>query len=92
MTAHPALVVLVVFAAATLEYLFPPFWGDTIMLSGCFLAGLDRVGSLEVFAAAFLGSCLGALGAYGLGRRFGPSSFAWFGKSRRGRRWRGSSR
>ena len=34
MTEHAALVAVVVFVAAATEYVFPPFWGDTIMLTG----------------------------------------------------------
>lgn len=86
MSAHPASVVIFVFAAAVLEYVFPPFWGDTVMLVGCFLAGLDRVDALHVFAAALLGSCLGAVAAYGIGRRFGAASLALCSRSARARR------
>ena len=74
MTEHSALVALLVFAAALLEYVFPPFWGDTIILVGCFLAGVGRAESWQVFTGMLLGSILGALTAYGLGLRFGEAS------------------
>ncbi|MEM7248870.1 MAG: DedA family protein [Acidobacteriota bacterium] len=70
---NPLLVIAVVFTSAMLEYVFPPFWGDTFMLLGCFLAGLDKVDPIAVLLAAILGSCLGACGAYGLGRRHGST-------------------
>jgi membrane-associated protein len=87
MDQHAALVALLVFAAALLEYVFPPFWGDTIMLVGCFLAGVDRADPVQVYAAAVLGSCLGALAAYGIGRRFGSASLSLMSRSRRARRF-----
>ena len=34
LAAHPGLLLLVVFDAAAIEYVFPPFWGDTLMLAG----------------------------------------------------------
>jgi len=83
MSAHPGLVVVTVFVAAALEYVFPPFWGDTIMLAGCSLAGLDRASAPSVFAAAFAGSCVGALCAYALGRRLGRAALGWLGRSKR---------
>ena len=86
MAAHPALVALLVFAAAAIEYVFPPFWGDTIMLTGCFLVGVDRADAAPVFAAAVLGSIVGALSAYGIGRRFGGASLRFLSRSRRARR------
>ena len=86
MSQHSALVAVIVFAAAAIEYLFPPFWGDTIMLAGCFLAGLDRVAAWQVFAAALAGSVVGALAAFELGRRFGDSSLRLMSRSSRATR------
>jgi membrane protein DedA with SNARE-associated domain len=86
MSAHPGLVVALVFVAAALEYVFPPFWGDTVMLAGCALAGLDRASALGVFGAAFAGSCVGALAAYALGRRLGRAALGVLGRSERARR------
>jgi len=83
MTEHSALVALLVFAAALIEYVFPPFWGDTILLVGCFLAGVGRAEPWQVFAGMLLGSILGALAAYGLGLRFGETSLRLMSRSRR---------
>lgn len=77
---QPVIVVFAVFAAAALEYVFPPFWGDTFMLAGCVLAGADHVSVPAVFAAAVTGSTVGAAAAYWLGHRFGRASFALAGR------------
>src|SRR6185369_14598131 len=81
LVAHPGALVFVVFAAAAIEYLFPPFWGDTVMLAGCAVAGLDRTSLPAVFVAAFLGSCAGAMGAFWIGRRFGQASLRLLARS-----------
>jgi membrane protein DedA with SNARE-associated domain len=83
MSAHPGLVVLLVCGGAFLEHVFPPFWGDTVMLIGAFLAGLGRVDGPSVFAAAFLGSCLGASAAYGMGHKYGRSCLRMLGRGGR---------
>ena len=82
---HPAVIVAAVFAAAVLEYVFPPFWGDTMMLGGCVLAGTHHVSAWAVFAAAVAGSSLGACAAYYLGHHFGRASLRLAG--RRAQRW-----
>ncbi len=70
--ALPTLVLpLFVFGSALLEYLFPPYWGDTFVLLGFFLAGQGAVPAAIIFAAALAGSVLGSLAAYQLGRRYG---------------------
>ncbi len=60
-----------VFSSALLEYLFPPYWGDTFVLLGFFLAGQGAVAPAAIFATATAGSVLGSLAAYYLGRRYG---------------------
>ncbi len=67
----PLVLPLFVFASAFLEYVFPPFWGDTFVLLGFFLAGQGAVPPLLIFAAAMAGSLGGAALAYALGRRYG---------------------
>ncbi len=62
---------LFVFGSALLEYLFPPYWGDTFVLLGFFLAGQGAVTPVAIFAAAVTGSVLGSIAAYHLGRRYG---------------------
>jgi membrane-associated protein len=82
---HPAALLAIVFGAAAVEYVFPPFWGDTLLLAGCFVAGLDRRSAAAVFGAALLGSCVGAAAAWWMGRRFGQASMRLFRRSRRAR-------
>lgn len=55
--------------AAALEYVFPPFPGDTITLFGVFLAGSAGYSPWLVYLAIDVGSVLGGLGAYAVGRR-----------------------
>ncbi len=69
----PFLVPLLVFASALLEYIFPPWWGDTLILLGFFLAAQGGASPLWIFAAAVSGSMLGSMAAYELGRRYGMS-------------------
>lgn len=72
LAALPAFVVpLAVFASSVLEYVFPPFWGDTFILIGFFLAGQGGASAVAVFVAAVLGGLVGGLIAYGLGHRYG---------------------
>ena len=62
---------ILVFAASFLEYVFPPFWGDMLVLLGFFVSGRSEDGPMLVFLAALAGSTLGAATAFSLGRRFG---------------------
>lgn len=73
--AHPLAAPLIVLLLAWLEYVFPPVPGDSTMLFGCFLARLGLLPLEPVAAAALAGSILGALTAYGAGRRLGRSYF-----------------
>lgn len=84
--AHPGLLLLVVFAAAAIEYVFPPFWGDTLMLAGCAVAGMDRGTLLLVFGAALVGSIVGSMAAWWMGRRFGQASLRLLSRSERARK------
>ncbi|MCP3958497.1 MAG: DedA family protein [bacterium] len=67
----PLVLPLFVFASALIEYVFPPYWGDTFMLVGFFLAGQGAMSPPVAFAAAFSGSVVGSIVAYQLGRRYG---------------------
>lgn len=71
MALHPLALPLFVLVSAFLEYVFPPYWGDTFLLLGFFLAGQGAVSTPWVFAAALAGSILGSMAAFGLGRRYG---------------------
>ena len=86
LAAHPGTLLLVVFAAAAIEYVFPPFWGDTFMIAGAAVAGLDRRNLIMVFVATLLGSCLGAMSAWWIGRRFGRLSLRLLARSPRAQR------
>lgn len=65
---------LFVLVSAMLEYVFPPFWGDSFMLLGFFLAGQGAVAPILILIAALVGSTLGAAIAYALGGRFGMNA------------------
>jgi membrane protein DedA with SNARE-associated domain len=86
LSAHPGLLLVIVFAAAAIEYVFPPFWGDTLMLAGCAVAGLDRGLLTLVFGAAVLGSIVGSMAAWWMGRRFGQASLGLLARSARARK------
>lgn len=67
--------ILVVSFAGMMEYLFPPFPGDTLMLFGFFLAGHGDLPFAGVLVAALVGSLAGAEAAYQIGGRMGRSYF-----------------
>jgi membrane-associated protein len=56
-------------AASLVEYVFPPFPGDTVTLFGAFLAATARWHASAVLAAATAGSLAGAAIDYAIGRR-----------------------
>ena len=56
------------FVSAAVEYVFPPFPGDTVTLFGAFLAATEGWSVPLVFAAATLGSVAGAAIDYAVGR------------------------
>jgi membrane protein DedA with SNARE-associated domain len=55
--------------SAAVEYVFPPFPGDTVTLFGAFLAATEGWSVPLVFAAVTAGSLAGAWLDYALGRR-----------------------
>lgn len=71
--ALPLLLPLFVLVSAMLEYVVPPYWGDSFVLLGFFLSGQPAVAvsPWTVFAATVLGGGLGAAVAFLLGRRYG---------------------
>ena len=72
--ALPAFVLPVfVLLSAALEYVVPPYFGDTVVLLAFFLAGQGAASPVVVFVVAVVGSCLGAALAFELGRRYGVS-------------------
>lgn len=72
---HAWVGLLLVGAAGTGEYLFPPVPGDTMMLFGFFLAGRGDLPFAWVLACALGGSMIGAEMAYSIGSRLGHSYF-----------------
>jgi membrane-associated protein len=64
-----ALGVAALAAASLVEYVFPPFPGDTVTLFGAFLAATARWHASAVLAAVTAGSLAGAAIDYAIGRR-----------------------
>lgn len=64
-----ALGLAVLFLSSVIEYIFPPFPGDTITLFGAFLAANFGWSVPLVFGATLFGSVVGASIDYGIGRR-----------------------
>lgn len=56
-------------AAAAIEYIFPPFPGDTVTLAGAVLARLGGWSVPLVFSALLTGNLLGAMTDYLVGRQ-----------------------
>ena len=71
----PAIGLTILFVSAVMEYLFPPYPGDTIMVGGFLLAARGDASLPLTFLVALAGSILGAQLAYGIGVRFGDSYF-----------------
>ncbi len=65
---HP-LGLLVLFLAAGIEYVFPPFPGDTVTLGGAVLVGRWNWSFCLVFGAVILGSTVGAAIDYLVGMK-----------------------
>jgi len=79
---------LVLAGAAMLEYVIPPFPGDTVTLFGIFLAATSGYAVALVYLALTVGSTVGSLGAYAFGRWLGarPERSRRFFKGERARR------
>jgi membrane protein DedA with SNARE-associated domain len=71
----PIVALSLIFVSALIEYLFPPYPGDTLVLGGFLLAGSGNLPLVGTAAAAVGGSIAGALLAYWVGSRFGDSYF-----------------
>lgn len=78
---------LIVLISAALEYIVPPYWGDSAILLGFFLAGQNVSSPSLIFAAALVGSCLGSWAAYRLGQRFGSAVSRWLTWRRQPKAW-----
>lgn len=55
-------------AAALIEYVFPPFPGDAIVVFGAFLVVRHGWSAAGVFGAVLLGSAIGSMAVYSFGR------------------------
>ena len=62
---------VVLSASSFVEYLFPPFPGDTIALFGIFLAATAGYHVVWVYVALNLGAFVGGMATYGVGRWIG---------------------
>lgn len=69
------LIYVVLFLGSGVEYVFPPFPGDTVLLFGAFLSGLGDLPLIWTFAAATAGSFLGSMGIYAFGATKGRKYF-----------------
>jgi membrane protein DedA with SNARE-associated domain len=67
----PLLVYALVFAIAFIENVFPPSPSDTIIVFGGSLVGIGHTGFHETLLAATLGSTLGFMTMYQIGKWFG---------------------
>ncbi|MBN1882319.1 MAG: DedA family protein [Deltaproteobacteria bacterium] len=69
------LVYVMLFLGSGIEYIFPPFPGDTVLLFGAFLSGLGDIPLIWTFTAATAGSFLGSMGIYAFGVTKGRKYF-----------------
>ena len=70
-TLNPLWVCLIVFFVSYIENIFPPSPSDVIVVFGGALAAMDGGSFFSVWFAATVGSTLGFLTMYGLGKLFG---------------------
>ncbi|MEO1365707.1 MAG: DedA family protein [Acidobacteriota bacterium] len=82
----PSAVLIFVFVSAWLEFVFPPYIGDSMMLLGFFLAGQGVVAPRDVFLVAVVGSILGSAVAFLIGGRYGAKAITYLVRFRRSRR------
>lgn len=60
---------------AFIEYFFPPFPGDTIMVFGAYLAGTGKLELSAVYLVSLVGSVSGFLALFSLGKHYGREFF-----------------
>jgi membrane protein DedA with SNARE-associated domain len=66
--ASPGLALVVLGLAAAVEYVFPPFPGDTIAVLGAFLASAGGGGGVPIMLVTLVGTAAGAMADFYFGR------------------------
>jgi membrane protein DedA with SNARE-associated domain len=74
---HNTLGMAVLCLSACIEYLFPPFPGDTITVFGAFLVARRGWSGPAVFGAVTVGSAVGCMLDYAFGRWLGKTEERW---------------
>ena len=74
---HNTLGLGVLLLSACIEYLFPPFPGDTITVFGAFLVARRGWSAPAVFGAVTVGSAIGCMIDYAVGRWLGGTEERW---------------
>jgi membrane protein DedA with SNARE-associated domain len=74
---HNTLGLAILCLSACIEYLFPPFPGDTITVFGAFLVARRGWSGPLVFGAVTLGSAIGCMLDYAAGRWLGANEARW---------------
>jgi membrane protein DedA with SNARE-associated domain len=70
-------VYLLVVAAMTIEYVFPPFPGDVAIFAAGFISGEEGMSVILVIIGAMLGSFIGITIVYWVGNRYGRKLIEW---------------
>ena len=70
-SASPLLIFTIIFLASYIENIFPPIPGDTILVFGAYLVGRGNLSFELALATTLLGSVLGFMSIYYIGRRYG---------------------
>jgi membrane protein DedA with SNARE-associated domain len=73
---------LILFGSSIIEYIFPPFPGDTVTLAGAILVGLYGWNFILVFSLVTIGSVLGSVIDYYIGHWFYLRNPEWFSGKR----------
>jgi membrane protein DedA with SNARE-associated domain len=73
--------------SACIEYIFPPFPGDMITVFGAFLVARRGWSGILVFGAVTLGSAVGCMADYAVGRLLGRTEDRW-ARGRLGKKYR----
>lgn len=73
----PMVLICLAFFSAAVEYIFPPYPGDTLILLIFFLSGQGAAPPEQLFAAALAGGFLGSWCTYLLGERYGLRLLRW---------------